>query len=350
MLVCQKCGKTYPNDFLLKCGCGGILNTKLEDDKSYKNLLKAGRIEYSRYSSFTVVSNNYLPDLKPSITPVVRKNIDGVKVIFKLEYLMPSFSFKDRGTYVSFSVLNKNNINEISLDSSGNAAISLSLFGKSEQKTIHVFIPRKTSSKKKKLLKNLGANIHEIEGSRMDVHEKAEEFERAQYISHWLNPYFLDGTKITAYELQEQIGDVDHIITPTGSGTMLLGFYKGFKELKKFDKIKKLPKITAVEAEGYENLGKWSEEKSELAEGIEIVNPPRKNQIIQAIEETDGYSLSIGDRRIKDSVLDLTGMGFMVESTSAIAYSAFKEMLETKKVDKGERVVIPLTGSNSFNF
>jgi len=38
-------------------------------------------------------------------------------------------------------------------------------------------------------------------------------------------------------------------------------------------------------------------------------------------------------------------MGFLVETTSAMAYTAFLDLLEKGEFDEGERVLIPLTDS-----
>ncbi|WP_324735537.1 pyridoxal-phosphate dependent enzyme [Thermococcus sp. SY098] len=343
MLKCQKCGKTYKK-FHLVCECGGLLDVVMEFKGSFERLLKKEYLDVRRYLNFLPINERALPKLVLPIIPTVEMNIENVKVLFKLEYLMPSGSFKDRGTYVTIAKLKEEGIKEISIDSSGNAAISFALFGKAERIKVHVFIPEHTSRGKKRILKLLGAEVHEIKGSRMEVHWKAREFKDAFYISHWYNPYFLEGTKIVAYEIFEQIGDVDYALVPTGSGTLFLGLYKGFKELKDFGKAK-MPKLIAVQAEGYESLCRRSEQKSKLAEGIAIPEPPRKEQMLKALKETEGFCISVGDSEIDRAFNDLISMGFLVEPTSAVVFAAFKKLLERGEFEKGSKVLLPLTGS-----
>lgn len=300
MLKCQKCGKTYEK-FHLVCECGGLLDVMVEFKDSFESLLKEEYLDVRRYVNFLPINENFLLKLTLPITPTVEKEIENVKVLFKLEYLMPSGSFKDRGTYVTIAKL-KEGIKERGIDSSGNAAISFALFGKAEGIKVHVSIPEHTSKGKKRILKLLGAEIHEIKGSRMDVHWKAREFKDAFYISHWYNPYFLEGTKIAAYEIFEQIGEVDYALVPTGSGTLFLGLYKGFKELNNFGKAK-MPKLIAVQAEGYESLCERSERKSKLTEGIAIPEPPRKKQMLKALKETKGFCISVGNSEIDKALM-----------------------------------------------
>ncbi|MBO8175806.1 MAG: pyridoxal-phosphate dependent enzyme [Thermococcus sp.] len=343
MLKCQKCGKTHEK-FHLVCECGGLLDVIVEFKDSFESLLKEEYLDVRRYVNFLPINENFLPKLTLPITPTVEKEIWNVKVLFKLEYLMPSGSFKDRGTYVTIAKLKEEGIKEISIDSSGNAAISFALFGKAEGIKVHVFIPEHTSKGKKRILKLLGAEIHEIKGSRMDVHWKAREFKDAFYISHWYNPYFLEGTKIAAYEIFEQIGEIDYALVPTGSGTLFLGLYKGFKELNNFEKAR-MPKLIAAQAEGYESLCKRSKRKSKLAEGIAIPEPPRKEQMLKALKETKGFCISVGDSEIDKALNDLISMGFLVEPTSAVVFAAFKKLLERDELEKGSKVLLPLTGS-----
>ncbi len=169
-LLCQKCGRIYPNEFRLKCDCGGILDV-VHDKFSFK-IRKF--LDVRRYLYMLPVNEMYLPKITIPITPIIKYEFEGIDAFFKLEYLMPSGSFKDRGTYVTMAKLKEKGIKEIVLDSSGNAGISFSLFGKSEGMKVHVFIPSYTSKGKKRILRKLGAHIYEIYGSRMDTHREAE--------------------------------------------------------------------------------------------------------------------------------------------------------------------------------
>lgn len=344
MLKCLECGKEHYNEFKLKCGCGGILEFRNRYQRKYKDILNPQNLDGTRYSGFIPIKKELLPDLVPPITPIMRKKINGVETIFKLEYLMPSASFKDRGTYVTIGKLKDSKINQVSLDSSGNAAISLALYGKSENIEVNVFLPRKTSKRKKKILEILDANIHEIEGNRMKVHQEAKEFDGAEYIPHWMNPFFLEGTKISAYETVEQCGNVDSVIAPTGSGTLFVGLYKGFKELKNLGVIEGTPRMIMIESKGFEDFKNRSKEKGKLTEGIEILNPPRRDRMREVLKKTNGKSISVDDSLIKDSMDDLASHGIIVESTSASVLAGFKKLLREKS-NLGEKVLIPLTGS-----
>ncbi len=121
------------------------------------------------------------------MTPVSGVNVDGVEVIFKLDYLQPSGSFKDRGTWVTVAKLIEEGVDEIVLDSSGDVALSFSLYGPPSGIRVHAFVSGSTSPGKLHLLRRLGAELHLIGGDRMQVHGEAVEFaerEGIAYVSH----------------------------------------------------------------------------------------------------------------------------------------------------------------------
>ncbi len=346
-LRCRSCGREY-RDFRLRCDCGGILDVHTTLERDLASLIDSRYTDIRRYLNLLPIDEHELPRLTLPITPLVHRSYRERDLFFKLDYLMPSGSFKDRGTYVTVSRLKAEGIDEVVIDSSGNAAISFALFGRSENLKVHLFIPHYTSEGKKRLLRTLEAEIHEIQGTRMDTHKAAEEYGHGVYASHWLNPYFIEGTKLIAYESYEVAGDMDYAIVPVGSGGIFLGIYKGFKELNKLTDAK-LPRMIAVQAKGYEALCKKSTEKATLPEGIFIPEPPRKEELLDAIHETHGACISVGDPEVRDALHKLISMGFLVEPTSATVLAALDKLIDEEKIEKGARVLLPLTGSGLKN-
>jgi threonine synthase len=276
MLKCTRCGKTYPETFRLTCDCGGTLFVEREYFDFFGSL--APYLDMRHYISFLPVGGTILPPPVPAITPTVELQVGPVTVLFKLDYLQPSGSFKDRGTWVTMAKLMEEGISEVAIDSSGNAALSMALYSLPAGIKVHTFVSYDAMPSKISLLQRLGAIIHFVDGDRMEVHKKAVEFterEGVTYVTHWLNPYFIEGTKTIAYEAYEQVGVPDYAFAPTGSGTLFLGLWKGFKELKEMGEINDLPKLVAVQAEGYESLCERSPIKNHLADGIAIPEPPR---------------------------------------------------------------------------
>ena len=347
MLVCSKCGREYPEEFRLTCECGGTLLVKRELSQDFKRAL-TGYLDMRRYLRILPVSEEYLTEPVPAITPVSRLDIGGVTAFFKLEYLQPTGSFKDRGTWVTVAKLREEGICEAVLDSSGNAAISLAAFARSAGIKAHLFVPAHTSSGKLTLLERLGGELHILNGDRMTVHQEAVRFSEGKgltYVSHWLNPYFIEGTKTVTFEAYEQLGVPDYVIAPAGSGTLFLGLWKGFSELKIMGEIDELPTFVAVQASGYESLCERSSVKSRLAEGIAIAEPLRLEEMRAVLDETGGTCVSVGDSEIARALKWLWRRGFIVEPTSATVLAALWRLQESGFIPSGSRVLLPLTGS-----
>lgn len=352
-IVCHNCGREKPIDkWLWQDTCGGAFDIVFDlKGKKFPELIDAKERNIKRYAQFLPVKE-FLP-VHEGWTPIVKRNVGGVEVNFKLEYLSLGGSFKDRGAYVSTAKAIELGQKGMIVDSSGNSGIAFSLMGLLSGISVNVFIPKYTPVGKKDLLRLLQANIHEIDGNRMDVNREAIKAEREGqvYVGHWWNPYFIEGEKTMAYETYEQIGNVDYVIVPVGSGTILLGLYKGYKELVELRSLNKVPKIIAVQACGYakicEELGAKKEciAKSKLADGIAIPDPPRREQIVEAIKNTNGSGIIVNDEEIKESLMELRELGFIVEPTSATVYAALKQSIKEGFIKPGNKVMLPLTGS-----
>ena len=346
MLRCTRCGKTYPETFKLRCDCGGTLLLEREYYDFFGSLLPY--LDIRRYLNFLPVGGNYLPLAVPAITPTTSLEINGVFAFFKLDYLQPSGSFKDRGSFVTVAKLMEEGITEVVIDSSGNAALSMALYSLPAGIRVHAFVSYDAMQEKLSLLQRLGAVLHFVGGDRMSVHRDAVSFAEGKgltYVSHWLNPYFIEGTKTAAFEVYEQVGVPDYVLAPTGSGTLFLGLWKGFKELKDMGEIARLPVFVSVQASGYESLCERSPVKNRLADGIAIPEPPRLEEMKRALDETNGLCVSVTGGETEKAWDWLRRAGFLVEPTSAVVLAALWKLVETGEIPDGSKVLLPLTGS-----
>jgi len=357
IIQCSKCGSVVEfKEWMWKHSCGGTLNIVFEnlENVNFQEILKKEYGDMRRYETLLPVNSMYFPEIAIGGTPLVKRSL-GAKVYMKMDYLNPSGSFKDRGAYVTVAKIKEMGIKEIIEDSSGNAGISFSLMCKVSGIKANIYVPRKAPIGKKNFLRLLGANVVEVDGPREKVNRealKAAEEGKGVYVGHWWNPFFIEGLKTIAYELWEQLGEnLDYVFMPVGSGGLFLGVFKGFMELKIMNMLTSIPKLIAVQAEGYcslcEKLGlKMEGEKpSKIADGIMIKKPPRLNEVLDALSASKGLCVVVSDNEIISALKELINMGFIVEPTSATVYAAFKKTVREKIVDRDENVVLILTGS-----
>ncbi len=352
--ICLECGSEYPLNLpIWKCECGSTLDIEFEKKVKLKKIHKK-RFSIWRYRDvLPVESDDNIVSLEEGFTPLLKMEIFKKNIFLKLDFLFPTGSFKDRGASVLVSKLRELRIKRVVEDSSGNAGCSISAYCAKAGVSCEIFVPERVSLSKLAQIKMYGANVNLVKGKREDVAKSALlSAENSYYASHVWNPFFFQGTKTFSYEMWEQLDFriPDLIILPLGNGTLLIGAYKGFKELYDSGMAKKIPSFLAVQADSCspvykifkENLNELPEMESgeTLAEGISVAKPPRWRQIIKIIRETDGDVIKVNDEEILEGAFELARRGIYCEPTSATSISALK-----KYNFKGEKiVVVPLTG------
>ena len=154
--------------------------------------------------------------------------------LYKLDFMMPTGSFKDRGMTVMVSYLKSRGLDHVLEDSSGNAGASLSAYAAAAGMRCRILVPETASYPKIAQIAACGADVVTIQGSRQDVAEAALAMSaEIFYASHNWQPFFVEGTKTLAYELWEQLGfrAPDNVVVPVGYGSNVLGCERGFAEL-----------------------------------------------------------------------------------------------------------------------
>ena len=167
----------------------------------------------------------------------------------KLEYINPTGSFKDRGTAVVIAAARRHGVSEVVEDSSGNAGASVSAYAARVGTKAHIFAPSSAPQAKLRQIIAYGAQVHSVPGPREATTAAAVEYATENslvYASHVLSPYFVEGTKLFAYEIfhQSRHSMPKHIVMPVGNGSLLLGALKGSPSSKGEDTSQTYPAST----------------------------------------------------------------------------------------------------------
>jgi threonine synthase len=246
---------------------------------------------------------------------------------------MPTGSFKDRGASVMVSKIKELRIEKVVIDSSGNAAASVAAYCASAGIACEVYVPANTPPGKLIPIRASGARLRLIPGSREETARAARKAaDRIYYASHYWNPFFFQGTKTFAYEVCEQLGwrAPDTVVLPCGNGTLFLGAYLGFRELRSANVIRRMPRMIAVQSANCAPLHHAVRGKGlirirpTVAEGIAIAEPVRAAWIIKAVGETAGAILAVNEREIKTALKDMVKIGFFIEPTAAATIAGLK--------------------------
>lgn len=290
-------------------------------------------------------------------TPLQVVDFQGEEVFMKMDYLFPSGSYKDRGATILMSKAKELGIKNVIQDSSGNAGCAIANYAAKAQINCEIFVPADTSTAKLAQIQLYGAQLNKVNGSREATAKVTLTYaQNNYYASHVWNPFFFQGTKTWAYEVCEQLGwkAPDTVILPTGNGTLVLGAYIGFDDLKKAGVTEKIPKIIGIQSENcsplYNSFLNDLEKspsvivKETLAEGIAIANPKRGLQIIENVKQTNGFFITVKESEIVESLKVMCGKGFYIEPTSAAVVAGLKKYLTNYK-ERNEIVVSLFTGN-----
>jgi threonine synthase len=145
------------------------------------------------------------------------------------------------------------------------------------------------------------------------------------------------------------------VVVPVGSGTLLLGAARGFTALQAVGAISRSPRIYGVQSTGCAPLASaWTHGTAEpeevsprptAAEGIRIARPPRGRQILEAVRQSGGAILAVGDDELWHAHSELARRGVYVEPTSAVAAAGLTALLASGQLEPSDTVVVPITAT-----
>ena len=360
--VCPFCAhKEEPSARLARCPRCGVPLRWEKPPPSVRSSELCGKGLW-RYRAF-------LPDVEPVTlgeggTPLLGAKMGerfGVKVFWKLEFLNPTGSFKDRGASLMVSALRELGAKVLVDDSSGNAGAALAAYSAAAGLPARLFVPAYASGPKVRQIRAYGAELVPVEGPRPAAAREAQkacaENPDLVYASHNASPFFLAGLMTLAFEIAEDLGweAPDHVLVPVGGGGLLLGLYYGFSLLFSAGWVKKVPQIHAVQAQACAPIVRaWERGSPEplavepgetVAEGARIPSPERGREIIAALRATGGRALAVSEEEIQEAQAELAQSGLYVEPTAALGPAGLRRLLVAGFFREGETVVVPLTGS-----
>jgi threonine synthase len=301
----------------------------------------------SRYSS--MLPFKPLKTIGEGSTPLVELDDHGNSLLFKLEYMNPSGSFKDRGTLISISYAYRMGYREVVEDTSGNTGISVALYSRVFGLKSLIIMPRNAPMGKKKLVKYLGGKIIEA-SDRGEASRIVGVFinDSRYYVAHTWSYFYVLGASTISFEVFDEGYIPDYVVIPLGSGGLFLGLMSGFEYLYSSGYIEKMPKPLIVEGYSVQPLHealygyRLEGPSSSLADGIMVPNPPRLDEIIEYTRKYSGRIILVGNNEIMNASEKLLDYGFIVEPTSATVYAAYEKLREELR---GKTILLPLTGS-----
>jgi threonine synthase len=354
---CKKCGDLLEVKYDLK-----ELAEKLEESRWQDTPLSVWR-----YKDFMPIQDvSKIVSLNEGGTGLhschkLGKQLGLLQLWVKNEGENPTGSFKDRGMTVGVSKANELGAKNVICASTGNTSASLAAYAAKAGMQCTVLIPSgKIAYGKLSQAMIYGAKVLQIRGNfdqSLDMVLKIAERHPSIYLLNSINPFRVEGQKSLAFEVCDQLDQnaPDRVVVPVGNAGNISAIWKGFTEYKKLGFIKKLPKMTGIQAAGSAPIAHAIKTNSDkivpvenpetIATAIRIGSPVSWKKAVNAIRDSGGTAETVTDEEILDAQKMLARVeGIFVEPASASSIAGLIKLLKNGVIDKNEHVVCVTTG------
>ena len=158
------------------------------------------------------------------------------------------------------------------------------------------------------------------------------------------NPHRHDGLKTVAFEIAESLSWTapDAVVVPAGTGEVVAGVVKGFRELREVGVVDTLPPVYAAQPSGCAPLVTAHERDADAPEPwespdtivgeLEIPEPRGGDAALSAVSETGGGFVAVDDDdALESAVVAAQQVGLEVGAAGGVALAAV-EALATEGV------------------
>jgi threonine synthase len=264
----------------------------------------------------------------------------GADVWLKLEGANPTGSFKDRGMTCAVSAAVREGAQAVLCASTGNTAASAAAYAARAGLTGAVIVPEgKIAAGKLAQALMHGARVIALRGNFDQALALVRELAQRHPIAlvNSVNPFRLEGQKTAAFELLDELGELDALCIPVGNAGNITAYWKGFRESDAS------PRMLGFQAEGAAPLvrGAPVQRPETVASAIRIGNPARWEEAMAAMRDSRGGVAAVTDEQILEAYRFLAAHeGVFCEPASAASVAG----LLAHGADGAARIVCVLTG------
>lgn len=304
-------------------------------------------------------------------TPLVRSRRIGPEaglknLYFKLEYVSPTGSYKDRFAAAAVSHMVADGRTRCVATSSGNTGSSLAAYCAAAGIECLIAIVEGAPEGKLRQMLAYGATLYRIKGFGIDPQITADAMEavrrlgsrpgaQTQVSSYLFSPKGMSGVKTLSYELAEQLGpNIDHVFCPAGGGGMALAVARGFAELASRSSETPSPRVEVVQPAGNDTIASplrdGADEAREVhcttkVSGLQVPNVLDGTMTLQACRASGGAGHVVSDEGIWQTQVRLAREeGVFCEPAAATALAGALQAAREGRIAPEATVVCFVTG------
>lgn len=374
-IICGNCkAELHPTQRSLTCPQCSAYEVKFNYTYNDNKLpqIKPNERGIWRFKEFlpSFTKNITLGEANTPIHPTRHIFKDKINSYLKTEGKNPTGSFLDRVSPLMISDALSIEMDSVVCASDGNLGASVSAYCAAAQLPCFCVVPKSTSPEKRTQMLAFGAEVIDFGKTideSLDLAKKMIEKGRYQATPEF-NILALEGTKTIAYEIIEQLmskdptTNLDYVVVPMGSGSLLYSIWQGFKQAKQFGLLSSnsiLPKIIGVQVKGFDPIAKafqtgkgkqsiifHSKREDSVANAIRVDNPLFGEKAIQSLEESNGIAVSVTEEElITASKMLGKHEGIYAELSSATVIAAVSKLIKEEKLTKNSNILSVITAS-----
>lgn len=286
---------------------------------------------------------------------------------FKLENLNPSGSYKDRFAAMAVAHAKESGKKAILATSSGNTGAALAAYSAAAGlKCIICLVDGAPFGKVQQMgvygaellmIKDFGINDQCTIDVMNTLNDLSLKHDSSLEISAYkFSPIGMEGVQTIAFEIAEELKEVDKVFVPAGGGGLFLSIVRGFSKWKSTRNAEVSPTLFCVQPRGNDTIA--SVLSGDRATPTALANSTTKISGLQvsslldvaAIVEESKTSICQGtlveDSDVFECQKQLARLeGIYCEPAGAVALAGLKEALKAGEIDPSDHIVCIVTGN-----
>jgi threonine synthase len=274
----------------------------------------------------------------------------------------PTGTVLDRGLSPAVTAAREADADLVALASPGNAGQSAASYAGLAGLRSYAFVPSRTPFSNKAMVNVHGGEMRVAGGRYPDAEDALHEQLQSEWftLQEFDNPYRHDGLKTLSFEVAESLGWSlpDAVVVPAGTGEVVAGVVKGFRELRELGLVAELPTvyaaqpsgcapIAAARQRGADTVDPWESPDTIVGE-LEIPDPKGGEAALAALHAAAGDALTVDDDdSLESAVVAAQTAGVEVGAAGGVALAAAWRLADEGVIDGGDDVVVVNTESGT---
>ncbi len=286
-------------------------------------------------------------------TPIIN-SVSSQSWHFKIEGSNPTGSVKDRGSSIEVSALKERDAKRVVIASSGHSGLSLAAYCARVGIHCDVILPITAAKGIISEIEGFGADVKTVRGDCSAATAKAEAVSNKEKIPLAGNyAYRREGEKSVAFEVIDQLGELDYIIAPMGDGSLISSIWRGCKDLCAARLLYHMPRLVGVQSEGCCPIVRAFATDSPIRrvtprnspKSISCSYPIDGDLAIRSVQESEGGMIAVSEMdiaRARKTLSEKEGIGANPAAAATLA-AAIK-----LKIPKAAKVAFVLAANGLY--